>query len=447
MKSFTFLHNKITPLQAMIAVHDLPYSLWFDSNDQSHRDARYSYVCAQPLETIETYDGETRCRSIIGDIRVEGDPFDTVKERLNNLSNNTRSLQDIPPFQGGAAGYFGYDLGRQLEKLPNDTQSDPDIPDMAIGIYDMVYAFDHKLGQGYIIVRALHEEEAVRKYNHMKTLISRTKEVEHMHFEPKWKPRFSKEQYTNSVQRMIDYIHAGDIFQANMTQRFDAELPHGFDPFAHYLRMRFHNAAPFASFMNLGGTYISSSSPERFLQCSSAGNIETRPIKGTRPRHKDPQLDNLNKRALMDSEKDHAENAMIVDLLRNDLSRVCEPESIDVKALCELESFASVHHLVSTITGRLQNGKQATDLLKACFPGGSITGAPKIRAMEIIEEIEETRRGPYCGAAGFIGFDGAMDTNIMIRTLILQKEECVFANRWWNRGRFRPGKRISGNAR
>jgi para-aminobenzoate synthetase component 1 len=221
------------------------------------------------------------------------------------------------------------------------------------------------------------------------------------------------------VQRVIDYIFAGDIFQANLSQRFQAPMPADLSGFDLYRRLRAINPAPFAAMIKSEDVHIVSASPERFLTLRD-GRVETCPIKGTRPRGATPEADRAFAAALLASEKDRAENVMIVDLLRNDLSRVCRDGTVEVPRLCELESFATVFHLVSTVTGILRPGLSAVDLLRACFPGGSITGAPKIRAMEIIAELEPTRRGPYCGSIGYVGFDGAMDSSIAIRTYAIK---------------------------
>ena len=221
---------------------------------------------------------------------------------------------------------------------------------------------------------------------------------------------------------MKTYILEGDIFQANIAQRFRAACPARFDPLAFYERLRAINAAPFAAFLDFGDIAVASSSPERFLKVQGT-RVETRPIKGTAPRSSDPAEDAKALGTLLASEKDRAENVMIVDLLRNDLSRVCRPHSVEVPVLCGPESYASVHHLVSVVTGELAPGKDALDLLAAAFPGGSITGAPKVRAMQIIAELERVPRGVYCGAIGYFGFDGAMDTNIAIRTVVFRNRE------------------------
>jgi para-aminobenzoate synthetase component 1 len=236
---------------------------------------------------------------------------------------------------------------------------------------------------------------------------------------------FARPAYEAAVARVVEYILAGDIFQANLSQRFLAELPPGLDAFGLYLRLRQRNPAPFAAYLDAGGVQIASASPERFLELRGR-QVETRPIKGTRPRGATPEEDRRLGEELLGSEKDRAENVMIVDLLRNDLSRVCRDHTVLTPEICVLESFATVHHLVSTVTGELRPGLDAVDLLRATFPGGSITGAPKIRAMEIIAELEPTARGPYCGAIGWMGADGWMDTSITIRTFAIRDGKVAF---------------------
>jgi para-aminobenzoate synthetase component 1 len=225
---------------------------------------------------------------------------------------------------------------------------------------------------------------------------------------------FSREGYLHAVQRAIDYIRAGDVFQVNLSQRL--LCPAQEESAALYQRLRKCNPAPFAGYFDAGAFQILSASPERFL-CVRGREVETRPIKGTRPRTGDARLDRRTEAELLASEKDRAENVMIVDLLRNDLSRVCSPESVHVSQLCRIEAYQHVLHLVSAVRGRLRDECSPFDLLRAAFPGGSVTGAPKIRAMEIIAELEPTVRGPYCGALGYWGFDGTLDLNILIRTI------------------------------
>jgi para-aminobenzoate synthetase component 1 len=234
---------------------------------------------------------------------------------------------------------------------------------------------------------------------------------------------FDRPGYLAAVHRAIEYIHAGDCYQVNLAQRLlhAATLP----PLELYRRLRERNPAPFAGYFDLGQFVIASASPERFLQVRD-GEVETRPIKGTRPRGANHVEDQTLIADLLASAKDRAENVMIVDLLRNDLGRVCRYGSVQVAAVCDLETYATVHHLVSEVRGVLNNGRGPMDLLRAAFPGGSVTGAPKIRAMEIIAELEPTARGPYCGSLGYIGFDGTMATNLLIRTLTIGREWVQF---------------------
>lgn len=417
MKPFVYDITGIDMMKAFLAVKHMPYSLLLDSADRNHPSSRYSFAMCQPIETIHIKNGKINVTNWEQRLSFTGDPFALLQARLKSWVEIGERIPNLPPFQGGAAGLFGYDLGRYIEEIPTHAENSNDMPDMAIGIYDQVLAHDHLLKKSYIFTHARTEEEAINKREHLIKLM--TQEFAAPPYRPallNWKPNFTENDYKEQVQRVRDYITAGDIFQANIAQRFDADLPDGFDPFIHYLHLRKESPAPFSAYMNIGDVKISSISPERFLTTRD-GAVETCPIKGTRPRANKPSEDRAYKNELLSSEKDNAENTMIVDLMRNDLSKVCTADSIEVTGLCQIESFSNVHHLVSTIRGRLAQDKAAIDLLRGCFPGGSITGAPKIRAMEIIEEIEPTRRGAYCGSIGYIGFDGSMDTNILIRTL------------------------------
>ncbi len=420
MKPFIYDITGIDPLQAFLNIKHLPYSLLLDSSDRKHPNSRYSFVMCKPIETIEANDGKITVTNWEQRLSFDGQPFEVLQSRIKAWVSKAQSIPNLPPFQGGAAGLFGYDLGRYIEDLPNTAEDKSSVPDMAVGIYDQVLAHDHLLKKSYIFTHAHNEEEAVKKRNHFINLITEDiDKQDYQAYDLDWKSNFSRQEYINTVQKIIDYIHDGDIFQANLSQRFDAQTPSDFDPFIHYLQMREVNPSPFATYMNLGNVKISSASPERFITMRDK-KVETSPIKGTRPRVDDIIEDRSNKEDLLSNEKDMAENTMIVDLLRNDLSKICDPDSIDVKDLCKLESFARVHHLVSNITAKLGYDKTSIDLLRACFPGGSITGAPKIRAMEIIEELENIRRNAYCGSIGYIGFDDTMDTNILIRTLVYE---------------------------
>lgn len=417
-----YIHELVNfdPLEAFRAVSDMHYSLFLDSADTDHPAGRYSFVCCNPVETIEAKNGKILVTNWDGQITPYGDPFEILQNRIKKWVAETETIEGLPPFQGGAAGLFGYDLGRNIEAIPSRAKDNDTMPDMAVGIYDQVFAHDHETGKSWIITHAANPDEARVKQKHMLRLFSQAEPTEkNKDSDLDWEANFDACDYKTQIKKAIEYIHAGDVFQVNLAQRFDAKIPAGFDPFAHYLKLREVNPAPFATYMNLGYVKISSSSPERFLTVSK-NHVETRPIKGTRPHVKNQMLDERYKKELRESKKDKAENTMIVDLLRNDLSRVCRKDSVKVSALCQLETFATVHHLVSVIKGTLRPSKSTIDLLRAGFPGGSITGAPKIRAMEIIEELEPTRRGPYCGSIGYIGFDGNMDTNILIRTLVYE---------------------------
>ncbi len=398
----------ITAIEAFQALAYEPYVLFLDSADTHHPDGRYAFVMCDPVEIISSN-------------------FDRLQERLA-LYPKYETIPDLPPFQGGAAGLFSYDLGRSLENLPNIAKPTT-IPDMFVGIYDQVLAFDLRAGKGWLISHADEDKQQALLDKLGCHPEAQPKDLRHGSFASlkmtTFEPDVPPDQYKANIGRVINYIKDGDIFQANLAQRFSAPIPANFDPAAHYLKLRAHNPAPFAAYMNLGNVQISSASPERFLHISGS-HVTTCPIKGTRPVCVDADENTRQMNELISSEKDRAENIMIVDLLRNDLSKTCTAKSIKVPELCKLESFASVHHLVSTITGELAPDKTPLDVLKHCFPGGSITGAPKIRAMEIIEELEPTRRGAYCGSIGYIGFDGAMDSNILIRTLSFEQGTVSF---------------------
>lgn len=428
MAVFTLEFENIDALGAFSRLYAMPYSLFLDSADTAHQDARYSYVAFMPVETIEAKDGEILLSNMQGQERViDADPFAFVQKRLRKHRLSILRDQSLPPFQGGAAGFYGYDLARSLEDLPRQTRENAAMPDMAIGIYDQVFAYDHKTGKGLLMVHAEAEKDASLKFAHFERMMAQAIVIpDYMPFEPAWSSNHTRESYAALVQKVVDYIHAGDIFQANLSQRFDADLPANFHPFSHYLNMRAVNPAPFASYFNLGHIVISSASPERFVTLVD-GAVETKPIKGTRPHVPDqPAIDTLYRNMLENSDKDRSENVMIVDLLRNDLSKVCRPDSVKVTKLCSIETFSHVYHLVSTVKGIIRQGLDGIDLLRACFPGGSITGAPKVRAMEIIEELEDSVRGPYCGSIAYNSFDGGMDSSILIRTLVFEGHHVSF---------------------
>lgn len=426
---FSFSWTLANPLDTFQAIHYEPYSLFFDSNDKNHRNSRYSFICWHPVEMIESKNKKVTITTAERQFSSEDNIFDIIQDRLNENNFDYHDHQNIVhPFFGGAAGFFGYNLGLHLENLetPKETKNNPDL---CIGIYDQVIAFDHESNNNILYIWAETKEKAEVKRRFIEKTTERSLRLgSQVRKQPliSFSPETPEDQYKKDIQDVIDYIYAGDIFQANLSQRFSANLPSNFLPFEHYKTLRTTNSSPFASYMNFGNVKIASASPERFLTVQNR-QVEARPIKGTIPHiQDDPEEDKKSKAKLQQSEKDHAENIIIVDLLRNDLSKSCEDNSIDVTELCALETFAGVHHLVSTIHGKLRADKTTLDLLKSCFPGGSITGAPKVRAMEIISELEKNSRGPYCGSLGYIGFNGDMDTNIMIRTLVYQDQHVSF---------------------
>ncbi len=413
----------------------LPRPLFLDSAPGHPGLDRYSFITADPTEWVESHHG----RTVVAPARAvpeEGDPFDVLAERLRRF--RTEPVPGLPPFHGGAAGLFGYDLCHHLERLPRFRVDEFRVPELAVGLYDWVVAFDHAAGRAWLVSTGFPEVEpgarrrrAERRLRHVRRILTgpppsrdgaegtsgSALPLAHAHpvrGRADLFSSFDRAGYLRAVRRAIEYIHAGDCFQVNLAQRLvrPAALP----PVELYRRLRERNPAPFAGYFDLGDFVVATASPERFVRIDAAGGVETRPIKGTRPRGRTPDEDRAQAEALVASPKDRAENVMIVDLLRNDLGRICRYRSVRVEAVCRLETFPFVHHLVSEVRGRLREGLGAVDWLRATFPGGSVTGAPKVRAMEIIAELEPTARGPYCGCLGYLGFDGSADTNILIRT-------------------------------
>jgi para-aminobenzoate synthetase component 1 len=350
------------------------------------------------------------------------DPFEYLSRW--SAANRRESLAGLPPFQGGIAGYLGYELGRWIERLPVPALDEFTMPDLALGVYDWVVSWDHSQNRAWLVGPAnrigpvldrLQRDTVFDKpLSHGRTITPQR--LAPLADRPEIYSNFTRGQYEEVVRRAIDYIHAGDCFQVNIAQRLLTRASES--PIRLYDRLRQKNPAPFAGYFDAGEVQIMSASPERFMHLSPEGKVTTRPIKGTRPRGASDDADHAVQRELLASAKDRAENVMIVDLLRNDLGRVCDYGTVRADDVCMLESFATVHHLVSEVRGSLRPGAMASDLLRASFPGGSVTGAPKIRAMQIIAELEATARGPYCGCLGWLGWDGAMDTNILIRTFV-----------------------------
>jgi len=422
----------------------LPYRLFLDSASTTTRLGRYSFLTADPIDVIERKGSS----GALDDVRTRLAPF------------QTEPIAGLPPFQGGAAGYIAYDWGLTLERLPAPRYDDIALPDVVLGLYDWVLAWDHVESRAWLISTGMPAEAGADRAARARARATDVRErlqaapdrgsspeasvgwldgprserpfapshvVEGGWWEPSFELRssFTHGDYLAAVQRVRDYIFAGDIFQANLSQRFEAPLPGS--PWEFYSRLRRRNAAPFAAFLETPDASVISASPERFLHVTRSGSVETRPIKGTRPRGVGPEHDAALGQALAESAKDRAENLMIVDLMRNDLSRVCAPGTVRVSELFSLERYATVHHLVSTVVGQLEPGYDALHLLRAAFPGGSITGAPKLRAMEIIAELEPSQRSIYCGSIGYFSLTGDLDTSIAIRTAIVRDGRVYFS--------------------
>ena len=424
-------------MQLNAVLHSLPYfsdsavlfapfsaqswAVFLDSGHPRSTQGRYDIIAAKPICTLVTQGNQTTITCGNKVIVSNENPFDLLQSELAHHSEmlNSSPLAEFDlPFVGGAIGYFSYDLARRLEDFPNLAEDAEAIPEMIVGIYDWALIVDHKTTKSFLILYdETRHDEILRDLSGVATpdeteLFSVTSEIN---------ANFSQNGYAHAFQKIKHYLREGDCYQVNLTQRFSATCEG--DTWQAYQALREINAAPFSAYLNFPDVKILSSSPERFLKLTGR-YVETKPIKGTRPRKSDALE---NERACLDlktSPKDRAENVMIVDLLRNDISKVCQ--KVRVPKLFEIESYSTVHHLVSTVTGELNANQHALDLLKHCFPGGSITGAPKIRAMQVIEELEPNRRGVYCGAMGYIDFNGNMDTNIAIRTLVQSHDTIRF---------------------
>ncbi len=388
------------PNDCFAALAHEPYLAFLDSAATGDARSRFSYICLDPFKILRPQ---------------QDDALDLLARELAQHAPTPGPL----PFTGGAVGFFSYDLGLGLEPVPSRHDNPSNLPDIFIGFYDTLIGFDHTAHRAWLIMASRPGQDTATQATNLLARLNHAPKPAPL---PKlhWQADMDQTEYQTHVQRILAYIRAGDIYQANFTLRHVAPRPANLNPAALYLALRQTSPAPFAAYLDCGeGLALLSASPERFISLSPNGDIETRPIKGTRPRHTNPVQDAALAAELAQSPKDRAENLMIVDLLRHDIGRVAQTGSIRVPELFQVESFASVHHLVSCITGKLRPELGPVDLLRVTLPGGSVTGAPKIRAMQIIDELEPCRRGPYCGAIAWIGFDGAMDSSIIIRTLIV----------------------------
>jgi len=441
--------TSLTAPELFELIKDKPYSFFLDSGMDTQRLGRYSFLGSEPFLVISSRGSEvTLIRGHEHEVQ-HGNPFDTIGKLLE-----VYKLDHCPapvPFLGGAVGYLSYDLCHFVERLPSTAIDDLRLPESYFAFYDTIVAFDHLEEKAYLVATGFPEMEEGQRLRRARMRLEETKDWlcsshsviaseakqsrdrdcfvataprnDRQNKEITLKSNFTPKEYMKAVDRVREYIAAGDVFQVNLSQRFEADLT--ISPFELYKRLRRVNPAPFASYLNFPGVAIVSASPERFLKVKS-DLVETRPIKGTRPRGKDSVEDERLAHELVHSAKDHAENVMIVDLERNDLGRVCLYGTVKVTELAILETFPTVFHLTSTVLGRLRRGRSDIDLLKATFPGGSITGAPKVRAMEIIDELEPTKRSVYTGSIGYLGFNEDMDINIVIRTFLIKEGRAYF---------------------
>ena len=429
------IFTSLTAPEVFELIRDAPHSFFLDSGMDPPKLGRFSFMGRSPFLVMRSRGSEITLVQGNKEEVQQGNPFDVLGRLLEKYR-----LAHCPapvPFLGGAVGYLSYDLCHLIERLPSTARDDLNLPQSYFGFYDAVLAFDHLQGRVYLVSTGFPELEEARRLRRARMRLEEMKDwVYSSHSVIATAPRndrenkeitlesnFTPEGYIEAVSRVREYIASGDVFQVNLSQRFEADL--GVPPWELYRRLREVNPAPFAGYLNLVGVAIVSASPERFLKVRQ-GLVETRPVKGTRPRGQSPEEDAALAQELLHSAKDRAENVMIVDLERNDLGRVCRYGTVKVSELAILETFPTVFHLTSTITGHLSENKGNIDLLKATFPGGSITGAPKVRAMELIDELEPTKRSVYTGSIGYLGFNGDLDINIVIRTFLVKEGRAYF---------------------
>ena len=409
------LNTKLSSFELFTIFKNDDHSFILDSAMDKNKLGRYSFISANPFKILKYKN-------------TDENPLNFLREELSkyNVTNNS----DLP-FVGGAVGYLSYDLGNYMENLPRKAVDDTNVPDLYFGMYNWVLVIDHLENKVYLATPGINEQEEKVLVDKIIEKITKSeilgidpicyeeREIE----QTELTSNFTKEKYLQSVEKVREYIRSGDIYQANLTQRFTGKT--SLSSYELYRDLRRISPAPFGAFLNFDETQILSNSPERFIKFFE-NKIETRPIKGTRPRGKTKEEDLLLQEELINSEKDKSELLMIVDLERNDIGKVSKIGTVKVPELFVIEPYANVHHLVSTVVGELAEGKNCIDIIEATFPGGSITGAPKIRSMEIIDELEPTQRNVYTGSIGYIGFNGDMDLNIAIRTIIKQNENVYF---------------------
>jgi anthranilate/para-aminobenzoate synthase component I len=441
------LHSSINPVEAFERVHDGGYACLLESARTHPLTGKWSFICCNPYLVFKSKGHNIEITRGDKTWRLQTDPIAKLREILE--ASRSVKFPDLPGFTGGAVGYLGYDLRRQFEDLPSNAVDDLGLPDIFLFFVDTVIAFDHFAGRMFVISNVCNDngtentyreavekiETIVRKLNYDKPRTDLIEETGHAAVsvlpgvpfnlsrgQMKITSNFSRYQFEDIVKRAKEYIRAGDIFQANLSQRLCTEFD--VEPLSLYKRLREVNPSPFACYLDLGDLKLASSSPERLLKVDGR-LVQTRPIAGTRPRGKTPYQNLMMSRDLLLSEKERAEHIMLVDLERNDLGRVCKYGSVQVDEMMVLEEYSHVIHIVSNVVGILNDGKDRLDVIAAAFPGGTITGCPKIRCMEIIDELENVARNVYTGSIGYLAFNGDMDLNIVIRTFVI-KDKSIF---------------------
>jgi para-aminobenzoate synthetase component 1 len=422
------LPDEWTPLRALSAVERLPHSLFLESGGEAGDSSEWTVLAFDPVWRLELRNGVLRRIEGKREESLSGAPLDALESCWPERVVVETETEPMLPFTSGLAGYVSYDFKDLVERYPGRARRDLDLPDVSLSFYDVVWAWRRSTGEGWVVSTGLssdsceddRHERARRRLEAQWRVIAQgpnePRDVQgRIPASPRVSSNFTRESYERMVTRALEYIAAGDIYQVNLAQRFRVEPAPGHA--ALYRALRAAATAPNLSSVSLTNGGIASSSPERFFRIQG-DRIETWPIKGTRPRGATAAEDAELAAALLASDKDRAENIMIVDLERNDLGRVCEIGSVRVPSLCALSSHSNVHHLVSQVKGRIKPGVRPVEILRALFPGGSITGAPKIRAVEIIDELEPVRRGVYTGAIGYWDVSGDCDWNIAIRTVV-----------------------------
>lgn len=389
----------VSPEIAFAAFADHPHLAFLDSAASHDPRAKVSYLGFSPCATLTLAPG--------------ADPYASLREWLTGFADSMRPAEWPFAFAGGAMGWIGYDLARAEAGINSRFSSLSGLPAGWFGLYTSLLGFDLEKRELFYLGPESSLAAIAARLASFSSLPPKLPPIPPLH----WQAELTQEAYALRHEALRAYIAAGDIYQANLTLRFTAPRPAGLSVGALHQHLRRLSPAPFGAYLDTGTCGLACASPERFLRVYPNGEVETRPIKGTAPRQQAPDLDIQAAQALRANPKERAENLMITDLMRNDLGKLCEIGSVRVPELWRVESYAQAHHLVSAVTGRLRQGVDMFDLLAATLPGGSITGAPKYRAMQIIDELEAGPRGAYCGMLAWMGFDGAMDSAIIIRTL------------------------------